>query len=234
MNKERRKRIEVCDEEKKKFLAEAELAKYQALTEKYASECERLRFEEKEREAEIHLAADKYHHVYRFDQEVFDHSVRNCIETLSIWHRLDPKCEVTIVFCSPGGSVIDGLSLFDFLLDFRKQGHRLTTIARGYAASMAGILMQCGDERVMGAEAWLLIHEISAGAMGKLGDIEDRTQWLRHICDRIVNIFAKRAAEKTGKSEKSIAKFIRKNWTRKDFWVSSEEALKYGFVDRIE
>jgi ATP-dependent protease ClpP protease subunit len=50
----------------------------------------------------------------------------------------------------------------------------------------------------------------------------------------MLDIFSERAAEATHKPVKSVKAFIKKSWTRKDFWVSSDEALKYGFIDEID
>ena len=55
---------------------------------------------------------------------------------------------------------------------------------------MAGILLQAGDIRIMGAESWLMIHEISFGASGKIGEIEDTVEWVKKIQERVVKIFA--------------------------------------------
>jgi ATP-dependent protease ClpP protease subunit len=99
---------------------------------------------------------------------------------------------------------------------------------------MAGVLLQAGSERVMGREAWMLIHEASFLAMGKMGEVTDTVEWVKRLCERITNIFADKAATKTGKSPKAIKAFIKKNWTRKDWWISAEEALEYGFCDRVD
>src|SRR5574341_658348 len=117
------------------------------------------------------------------------------------------------------------MALWDFLLELRQRGHKLTTVARGYAASMAGILLQAGDERVIGPESWLLIHEASFGVVGSYGEVEDRVEWVKKIQARILDIFASRS--KLSRSQ------IKRRWHRKDWWLDSDEALKLGFVDRI-
>src|SRR5690348_2532350 len=188
----------------------------------------------KEREEAEILAMFKYQHVYHFAEEVSEASVRNCMHRLNTWDRLDPKCSIEIVFASPGGDVVDGFVLFDYIQQLRRKGHKVTTSTLGYAASMAGVLLQAGDVRKMGKESWLLIHEASFGAGGKLGDVEDRVNWIKRICERIVQIYALRAADVKGKHANKVAAFIRKNWKRKDWWISSEEALEYGFVDVVE
>lgn len=171
------------------------------------------------------LATDEYHRVYRFDGEVTGQSVKACMKQLSLWERIDPKCDIEIVFFSPGGDIVAGMALFDYIQSLRRNGHYVVTSAIGMAASMAGILLQSGDKRVMTKESWLLIHQGSFGAMGSFGDVEDRVEWVKKIQDRILNIFAARA--KLSKEE------IDKRWERKNWWISSDEALEWGFIDEI-
>lgn len=201
-----------------KFAAEAREASARA-------EQEEIDAREAKREEEEALAGDKYHHTYQFTSEVSGTSVNQCIERLSKWSRQEPGCHIEVIFNSPGGGVIAGMALFDFLLDLRAKGHDITTVALGYAASMAGILLQAGTKRVMGREAWVLIHEVSFSAIGKIGEVEDTTEWVKRICKRVVRIFAERS--------KLTPAQIEKKWKRKDWWLSSDECLKLGLVDEV-
>lgn len=166
--------------------------------------------------------------VYRFAGPVGDASVRNCIQKLNLWDRTDPDCDIEIIFNSPGGSVIDGMALFDQIVALSKRGggrHKITIGTRGYAASMAGILLQAGDVRWIGANSYLMIHEISAGTGGKLGEMSDDVDFYNRVCKQIVDIFVAR-----GKIKR--ADFVR-NWERKDWWLLADEAKRLGFVDEI-
>jgi len=93
------------------------------------------------------------------------------------------------------------------------------------AASMAGILLQAGDRRWIGHQAWLMIHRAAFGAVGKTFEIEDEVAWIKRIEARILDIFAKRSTLSKVK--------IKRNWDRKDWWISSDEALELGLVDEI-
>jgi len=224
-----------------KMLAEAEVAQNDAL--KKAAETRMalamadaavIALHEKEREELVDLAghaewlaADERHHVYQFNGAVESATVKTCMKQLAIWNRSEPGCDIEIVFHSPGGSVIDGLALFDYILSIRAKGHHVTTTALGYAASMAGILLQAGDTRRMGREAYVLIHEISTGAIGKIGEIEDEVTFVKKIQSRVLDIFVDRA---NGKIKKAT---MERKWRRKDWWLDSTEALKYGLVDEI-
>jgi ATP-dependent Clp endopeptidase proteolytic subunit ClpP len=205
----------------------AELAKLEAETRKATAEAEQAEIDlaearDKERSRK---AADTFHHTYAFNAVVAESSVRTCMNRLAEWSRNEPGCAIEIVFNSPGGNVIDGFALFDYILMLRSAGHHVTTTGLGMAASMAGILLQAGDKRVMGSEAWLLIHQGSFGAVGSVGEVEDTVEWVKRIQRRILAIFAARS----NLSEAQIAR----RWHRKDWWLSSDEALKLGFIDEV-
>ena len=144
---------------------------------------------------------------------------------LTQWHRKDPECAIEVIFSSPGGSIIDGFELFDFLQDLRAQGHHITTGSLGMAASMAGVLLQAGDSRWIGHQSWMMIHRAAFGAIGKTYEIEDEVELVKRIEDRILDIFSSRS--KLSQSQ------LRKNWDRKDWWIDADECLVLGLVDEI-
>tara|TARA_Y100000389_G_C17469866_1_gene529359 strand:- start:6710 stop:7522 length:813 start_codon:yes stop_codon:yes gene_type:complete len=174
---------------------------------------------------DIKNSRDDKNYLYRFNDKVSSGSVKMCMEILTEWHRLDPKCAIEIIFSSPGGSIIDGFELFDFLQDLRYQGHHLTTGTLGYAASMAGVLLQAGDVRWVGQQAWVMIHRAAFGASGKTFEIEDEVRFIQRIEGRILDIF-------TSRSNLSKQK-IKKNWDRQDWWLSADQAMEMGLVDEI-
>lgn len=173
------------------------------------------------------LNGDVPQHVYRFLSAVDAASAQQCVSELTYWDREDPTCPITLVFMSPGGAVIPGMALFDFLRSLSDKGHEITTVCSGYAASMAGILLQAGDIRVCGPESYILIHELAAATMGKIGDMADDVAFYKKICERVLNIFVNRSGGKLSK------RVMKKNWTRKDWWLDSDEALRLGIVDEV-
>lgn len=221
--------------EARKFDAEAERASIEAAQMRTALEDQMIDLRQKQRiETEL-LALDTYNYTYRFSSEVSESSVKTCIDKLTFWHRTNATTPIEIVFNTPGGSVFAGMDLFDYIQELRET-HDITTYARGYAASMGGILLQAGTTRVMGREAYILIHEVSTWAAGKVGEIEDEYLFLKKISDRVVNIFAERArqaGENRTASHPISAAQVRKNWNRTDWWLDSTEALKLGIVDRL-
>jgi ATP-dependent Clp endopeptidase proteolytic subunit ClpP len=179
------------------------------------------------------LCGDEHHRTFHFTAPVNEKSVSTCMGALSLWDRLDPECDMAVIFSSPGGGLVEGFALFDSITMLRRKGHRIETGAIGMAASMAGILLQAGDVRWMSRETWLLIHEASFVAAGKLSEVEDTAAWVKRVSSRILDLFAVRASEKTGRSQNYVRNLIKQNWKRKDWWISSDEALRYGFVDEI-
>ena len=173
------------------------------------------------------LADDDHAHIYRFDSDVNASSAKTCRAQLAQWHRLEPGCAMEIEFNSPGGAIIPGMALFDTICEMRAKGHRVTTSCVGYAASMAGILLQAGDVRVMGRESFLLLHEAALFAGGKIGEIEDTVVLVHKMMDRIVDIFAKRSKAPATKA------YIRAHIKRKDWWLDSTESMRLGFVDEL-
>jgi ATP-dependent Clp endopeptidase proteolytic subunit ClpP len=180
---------------------------------------------EKAREDADHRASANQAKVYPFMGAVSAGSVQPCIATLGSWSRREPGCDITIVFNSPGGNVIDGLALYDFIDELKANGHKITTVARGMAASMGGILLQAGDERIIGANAHILIHEITTAMIGKFSEIEDEVAFCKMLQERLLNILAERST--------LTAKQIRTRWLRTDWWIGSEEAVALGFADEI-
>jgi len=232
-------RIATLEAEAAKHMADAEKSRAEVVTRgaeaaRHAAETRVVALQEKateiglakaQRQEAIELASDANHCVYPFIAEVDLGSVVHCINQLTTWMRTKPGCDIEILFTSPGGSMIEGLALFDYIQRVRAAGHCVTTTALGLAASLAAILLQAGDKRVMGKETWVLIHEGSFGVKGKIGEVEEATKWMKMVQARILKIFAGRSKL----SEKKIAAY----WKRTDWWLSSDDCLEYGLVDEV-
>lgn len=220
-------------EELREKAAKADLARHDA-------DYRQISLAEKRRAEELMKIQDHYMFHHFFDGPVNEKSVYGCLNTMNAWHRQHPDSAWEITINSPGGSVIDGMHLFDQLVTYSKRGggnHEITITVRGYAASMGGILLQAADIRRIGRESYLMIHEISAGAGGKIGEIKDDVKWYEKVCERIVDIFVTRAAEAKANNPDKIkgitAATFKKSWERHDWWLDSDDALKHGFVDAI-
>jgi len=215
---EQKANAEKIKAETRKVKAEAEAAEIKAKKEKIELE-KLMKAEEKIK------ASDAENCLYRFNGAVDKTTVIKCRQKLTQWSRMKPGTDMEIVFASPGGSITAGFELFDFIQQLRVAGHKITTGSLGMAASMAGILLQAGDQRWIGHQSWILIHRASFGAIGKSFEIEDEVAWIKRIEERIINIF-------TTRSNLTSLK-IKRNWDRKDWWINADEALEMGLVDEI-
>ena len=164
-------------------------------------------------------------HVYTFYSEVTAESVEACMRELGRWSRRSPGTPITVIFNSPGGSVLDGFALYDYLRLLRGAGHHVTTLALGRAASMGAVLLQAGDHRAIGANAFMLVHEVSAGSTGKVSELEDSVEFTRRLQARMLAILAERSS--------LTPRQIQTRWARKEWWLDAGEVLAAGLADEI-
>ena len=224
--KKTKQELDHIEAETKKIEAEIRKIDAEALGAESHARIKQLEVDKKEQEWRREKARDEENMVYRFNTIVDKSHVYECMHRLTQWSRRHPKCNIEIVFSSGGGGIIDGFVLFDFIQELRARGHQVTTGSLGMAASMAGVLLQAGGHRWMGHQAWMMIHRAAFGAIGKTFEIEDEVAWIKRIEDRILEIFEK-------KSNLTRLK-IKRNWDRKDWWISSDEALELGLIDEIK
>jgi len=228
LSEKERAQARKADAEAERFRAETLKFQAEARSAAAYAETAELDLADKRREHAEKLTDDKFYHIYQFHESVAAHSVNKCMDQLTEWVRLAPEGDrltIEIVFHSPGGEIINGMALFDFIRMLRAEGHTVNTMALGMAASMAGILLQAGSRRIMGREAWVLIHEAQFGAIGTTGQVEDTVEWVKMMHKRILNIFAERS--------NLTVRQLAKRWKRKDWWLDSSECLKYRLVDEV-
>lgn len=208
--------------------AQLEAAKIRAETRKELAEAKIAEVElTKVREAqnERHSQAN-FNRVLNFYGPVNSPNVDAAITAIEYWARRDPGQPQTISFHTPGGDIIGGLALYDTIQRHRRAGVQFTTRATGMAASMGAVLLQAGDERVMDARAKLLIHEGSSMLGGTPGEVEDQAELWKMLRGDLFDILAERST--------LSRKQIEARAKRKDWWLPADEALKLGFVDRVE
>jgi len=160
------------------------------------------------------------------DKAISDQTVREWMSDLDLMSRREPGRDLTVIFCSPGGSVYAGLMLFDFIQTLRRRGHHVTTVCYGYAASMGGVLLQAGDKRVIGANGYVMIHEPASSGAGKASEIKDDADHLKVIYDHLIRLYSNRST--------LSAKQLRDKSERRDWWIPAEDALKFGMEDEVE
>ena len=163
--------------------------------------------------------------ILTFYGEVGHTSVARALDELGIWARRDPGQPIKLIFNSPGGSVLDGLALYDYLRELQAGGTEITTVGMGMAASMGGVLLQAGQRRILSRNAYMLIHEVSSLGYGKISEMEDEVIFAKRLQERLLDILAERS---------TLTKAtIRNRWRRKDWWLDAGQALAAGFVDEV-
>lgn len=210
-------------------LRDFEALKLQAETERHKQEARRARLiaDEIEHEQERKRASSDEARVFPFYTSVQGNSVRAAMEMLGEWSRLHkPGSQAfTVEITSPGGSVFDGLALFDYVKELRHKGYTVNTYGTGLVASMATVLLQMGDTRILGANSWFMVHELSDFIVGNLSEIEDGAKIARKINDNLSNILLERAtvSKRTFKTKSE----------RKDWYMTAQEAVALGFADEL-
>lgn len=131
--------------------------------------------------------------------------------------------DISIYINSPGGSITSGMAIYD-TMNFVKSD--VSTICIGMSASMAAFILTCGTKgkRYILPNSEVMIHQPLGGTQGQASDIKIATDRIIKLKHRINSILAKQ----TGQSLKKIT-----SDTERDYFMNSNEALKYGLVDKI-
>jgi ATP-dependent Clp protease protease subunit len=135
----------------------------------------------------------------------------------------DPNKDINIYINSPGGSVSAGLAIYD-TMQFVKPD--ITTICMGMGASMAQVLLCAGSKgkRYALPNARILMHQPLGGAQGQATDIEIYTKEMLRIRETLYEITAKH----TGRAIEEVRRD-----SDRDFYMSAQEAMDYGIIDKI-
>jgi ATP-dependent Clp endopeptidase proteolytic subunit ClpP len=157
---------------------------------------------------------------------VDDGLIHSLMHDMTIWSANHPGQPITLLINTPGGVVISGYAFYDFLQELKGRGHHLTTKACGMAASMGSILLQAGDERVITARSWVLIHEVQGLVVGSFSQMEDDMRFNERLQAQALDILG----ERSNLSQTQI----KNKWKRKDWWLDAPDTVKAGFADRIE
>jgi ATP-dependent Clp protease protease subunit len=154
---------------------------------------------------------------------IHDDMANTIIAQLLFLESEDPDREVSVYINSPGGSVTAGLAIYDTMQYIKPD---VATICMGQCASMGALLLASGTKgkRYALPHSRVMIHQPMGGVQGQATDIDIQAKELLKMKETVHQILV----EHTGQSIKKI-----RQDTERDFFMSGEEALKYGIVDRI-
>lgn len=152
-----------------------------------------------------------------------DHVANIVIAQLLFLESEDRAKDIKVYINSPGGSVTAGMAIYD-TMQFVKPD--VSTICVGLAASMGAVLLAAGADgkRLALPNSEIMLHQVMGGAEGQASDIKIRAEHILKIRDRLNSILAKH----TGQPLKTI-----EHDTDRDFFMTSDEAKKYGLIDKI-
>lgn len=153
-----------------------------------------------------------------------DDNVANAIiAQLLFLESQDKTKDIKLYINSPGGSVTAGLAILDTMSIIKPD---VATICVGMAASMGAVLLACGakGKRFALPNAEVMIHQVLGGAEGQASDIKIRAERILKMKDKLNEILAERSGQKFEKVEADADR---------DFFMSAEEAVKYGLIDKV-
>lgn len=135
----------------------------------------------------------------------------------------DPKADISLYINSPGGSVYDGLAIYDTMNLIKPD---VATYGIGLQASMGAFLLSSGakGKRFTLPHAKVMIHQPSSGTRGKVTDMEIDLKESLEVKEMLAKILARNTGQKLAKVKSDM---------ERDYWMNPDEALKYGLIDQV-
>ena len=157
------------------------------------------------------------------DGPIDDHVANLIIAQMLFLQSEDPKKDISFYINSPGGSVTAGLAIVDTMNNIKND---VSTICVGMAASMGAVILSAGTKgkRLSLPNSEVMIHQPHGGVEGQASDIEISAKRILKNRETLNKMLAKN----TGKTLTQIEKDA-----DRDFFMSAEEAKKYGIVDKV-
>ena len=155
--------------------------------------------------------------------EVNDISANLVVSQLLFLEAEDPDKDIYLYINSPGGSVSDGMAIYDTMQYIKPD---VCTICIGMAASMGAFLLAAGakGKRFALPNSEIMIHQPLGGAKGQATDIEIHAKWILKIRERLNTILSERTGQPLEKIQMD---------TERDNFMSAQEAKEYGLIDEV-
>ena len=155
--------------------------------------------------------------------EVNDYTANVIQAQLLYLDSVDSDRDISIYLNTPGGSVYAGLGIYDTMQFVRS---RVATICTGMAASMGAVLLVAGEKGMRAAlpHSRVMIHHPLGGIQGQASDIEITAREILKLKDELYQIISDHSGQTVEK--------IRQDADR-DYWMTAEEALQYGMIDKV-
>jgi ATP-dependent Clp protease protease subunit len=156
-------------------------------------------------------------------EEVNEHTANIIVAQLLHLAYEDPAADISLYINSPGGSVYDGMAIYD-TMNFIKPD--VATYGIGLQASMGAFLLSSGarGKRFALPHAKVMIHQPSSGTRGKVTDMEIDLRESLEVKEVLAKILAKNTGQKLAKVKADM---------ERDYWMTAAEAKQYGLVDEV-
>ena len=151
-------------------------------------------------------------------EDVNEHTANSVVAQLLHLAYVDPQADISLYINSPGGSVYDGMAIYD-TMNFIKPD--VATYGIGLQASMGAFLLSSGakGKRFCLPHAKVMIHQPSSGTHGKVTDMEIDMKETLEVKEMLAKIMAKNTGQKLAKVKSDM---------ERDYWMTPDEAVKYG------
>ena len=166
------------------------------------------------------LLADR---IVWFGEEVNNRTANRCVRQLTYLALEDAKKPITLYLNSPGGSIVDGMAVYDVI---RRSPAPVHCIVSGMAASMGAIILSgCakGHRKIM-KHGEVLLHQPLGGARGQATDVEISAKRILKMKEMLLQILAANCGQPFEKVSEDCDR---------DYWLDAEAAKAYGIVDEI-
>ena len=156
-------------------------------------------------------------------EEIDDHVASVVVAQLLFLEAEDPDKDINIYINSPGGSVTDGMAIYDTMQYIKPE---VSTICVGMAASMGAFLLAAGQKgkRYSLPNAEIMIHQPLGGVRGQAEDIKIHAEWILRTREKLNRILSSNTGQ-------TLAKVSRD--TDRDNFMSADEAMEYGIIDKV-
>lgn len=156
-------------------------------------------------------------------EDINEHTANVVVAQLLHLANEDSQADISLYINSPGGSVYDGLAIYDTMNLIKPD---VATFGIGLQASMGAFLLSSGakGKRHILPHSRVMIHQPSSGTQGKVTDQEITLRESVRIKKLLNEILAKNTGQKLAKIERDVDR---------DFWMDAKEAIEYGLADKV-
>ncbi|AGL61734.1 ATP-dependent Clp protease proteolytic subunit [Candidatus Saccharimonas aalborgensis] len=156
-------------------------------------------------------------------EEINEHTANVVVAQLLHLANEDPEKDIHLYINSPGGSVYDGLAIYDTMNYIKPD---VATYGIGLQASMGALLLSSGakGKRHLLPNARVMIHQPSSGTQGKVTDQEITLREAVELKEKLAAIMTENTGQKLSKVKADM---------ERDFWMSATDAKRYGLIDTV-